>query len=223
MESCHTKTANELSNLPVPLINIGRRSGTLTCPLGRNCTLDFTSPSALIQHLESGGYNSKITRDTIYRLIQSHDSERLIHNLPESSPPTLRSSFIDRLPGTPSLLVDDGGWSLVPSPSILSLDENETRWSSVSGLETRVSDNQHSVDALVSYRLRCPLCPKTRRYFATAQDLEKHMASPLHCPKVYHCPTSIFPEGRSSPPQKPPKLFSVQSSYDRAHNTEAHT
>lgn len=35
------------------------------------------------------------------------------------------------------------------------------------------------------------------------------MASPVHCPKVYHCPTSIFPEGRSSPPQKPPKLFST--------------
>lgn len=187
----------------------------LACPLGKTCTTRFTSPSALIQHLESGGCDSKITRDQIHRLVQSHDSERLIHNLPESTSPTPRSfpssepSPTDRLLNTPEILADDGGWSLVTSPSILSLEESETGWSSVSGLQTGISGNQHSVDAPVSHQFRCPLCPKTRKSFATAQGLEKHMASPVHCPKVYHCPTGIFLEGRSSTLQKPPKLFST--------------
>jgi hypothetical protein len=179
----------------------------LTCPVGENCTMRFTSPSALIQHLESGGCDSKTTRDKIYHLIQSHDLERLIHSLPESTPPTPQSfpssepSSPDRLP-----LADDSSWSLVMSPSILSLDESVTGWSLVSGLQTRISEDQHSP---ISHTLKCPLCPKTRKCFATAQDLEKHMASPAHCLKVYHCPTGIFPEGRSSQPQKSPKLFST--------------
>jgi hypothetical protein len=174
----------------------------LTCPLGKNCTMRFTSPSALIQHLESGGCDSKTTRDKIYCLIQAHDSERLIHSPPESTPPTPQShppsepSPTDRLPRTLDLLADDNGWSLITSPSILSLDESVTGWSLVSGLQTRISDDQHSVDAPVSHWLRCPLCPKTCKWFATAQDLGKHMVSPVHCPKVYHCPTGIFPEGR---------------------------
>jgi hypothetical protein len=176
----------------------------LTCPLGKNCTRRFTSPSALMQHLESGGCDSKTTRDKVYRLIQSHDLERLIHSLPESTPPTPRGfpssepSPTDRLPRTPDLLADDSGWSLVMSPSILSLEESVRGWSLVSGLQTRISVDQYSVNAPVSHRLRCPLCPKTRKCFATAQDLEKHIASPVHCPKVYHCPTGIFPEEQSS-------------------------
>jgi hypothetical protein len=187
----------------------------LTCPLGNNCAMRFTSPSALIQHLESGGCDSKTTRDGIYHLIQSHDLEQLIHSLPESTPSTPRSyqfselSPTDHLPRTPDLLADDSGWSLVTSHSILSLDESVTGWSLVSGLQTRISDDQHSIDGPVSRWLRCPLCPKTRKGFATAQDLEKHVASPVHCQKVYHCPTGMFPEGRSSRPQKPPKLFST--------------
>jgi Zinc finger, C2H2 type/Zinc-finger of C2H2 type len=186
----------------------------LTCPLGKNCTMRFTSPSALIQHLESGGCDSKTTRDKIYGLIKSHDLEQLIHSLTKGTPPTPRSypssepSPTDRLPRTPDLLADDSGWSLVTSPSILSLDESVTGWSLVSGLQARISDGQHSVDAPVSHRLRCPHCPKTRKGFSTAQDLKKHMASPVHCPKVYHCPTGIFSEGRSSR-QKAPNLFST--------------
>jgi hypothetical protein len=174
----------------------------------------FTSPSALIQHLESGGCDSKTTRDKIYGLIKSHDLEQLIHSLTKGTPPTPRSypssepSPTDRLPRTPDLLADDSGWSLVTSPSILSLDESVTGWSLVSGLQARISDGQHSVDAPVSHRLRCPHCPKTRKGFSTAQDLKKHMASPVHCPKVYHCPTGIFSEGRSSR-QKAPNLFST--------------
>lgn len=187
----------------------------LTCPLGKKCTVRFTSPSALIQHLESGECDSKTTRDEIYRLIQTHDSERLIHSLPKSTPPTpqcylsSQPSLKSRLPRTPDPLSDDSGWSLVTSPSSLSLDESVTGWSLVSGLQTRISDDQYSVDASVCQQLTCPLCQKTRKSFATARDLEQHMASPIHCPKIYHCPIGIFWKGRSSRPQKPPKLFST--------------
>lgn len=181
----------------------------LTCPIGGSCTKHFTSPSALIQHLEDGGCNSKMTRDEIYRLIQFHDSERLIHNHPESKLSTPQSLLPSEPSPTDRPLSDESNWSLITSPSILSLNESVTGWSSASELETRISGSQCFVEALASSRFRCPLCPKTRKGFAAARDLEQHMMSPVHFPKVYHCPTNMFSEGRASGPEKPPKFFST--------------
>ncbi|KAI9765883.1 MAG: hypothetical protein M1839_005286 [Geoglossum umbratile] len=184
----------------------------LTCPLGKKCTMRFTSPSALIQHLESGKCDSGTTRDKIYGLIQSHDPEKLIHSPPEDPPLTPQSylpsetSPTNYTPRRPNLLADSDNWSLVPSPSIFSLDESAAESSLVSGPRTPTSDGRHSVYAPISHRLRCPLCPETHRRFAVLQDLERHMASPVHCPKVYHCPVGLFPEGRSS---QAPRFFST--------------
>ena len=187
----------------------------LTYPLSKKCTVRLTSPPALIQHRESGRCDSKTTGDQTYCLIQSHNAERLIHSLPESTSPTPRScppsepSPTDRLPRTPDLLVGNSSWSLVTPASIISLDESMAGWSLTSGLQRQTPEEQYSIDASLFHWLRCPFCPKTCKGFATTQNLEKQMVSPVHCSKVYHRPTGISSEGQCSQPQKPPKLVST--------------
>ncbi|OCL13761.1 hypothetical protein AOQ84DRAFT_310018 [Glonium stellatum] len=160
----------------------------LNCPVGKDCKIGFTSPSALIQHLESGQCDSGMKREKIYQLIQNFDSEKLIHRSPEGltpgSPrlPIPEKSPMDRFPTTPGLSDDSSRWSLLTPPSGFTLDDE---W------------------------LKCPLCPTEGKVFGTPRALENHIMSPIHCPKVYCCPVNMFPEGLSSHQQKQQKSFST--------------
>ena len=191
------------------------RSSNLSCPVGKKCKVSFTSPSALIQHLESGECDSGITREKIYQLVQNHDTDNLIHKSPEgitpSSPrfPISDNSLPGSLPMTPDLSDDTSCWSLLTPPSGLTLDEDATEWLLISGSQTPVSDNQYSLNAPISRRLECPLCPAQGKKFATPQALENHMKSPIHRPKAYYCPVSMFPVGLSFHQRKQQKFFST--------------
>jgi Zinc-finger of C2H2 type/C2H2-type zinc finger len=210
-EDCE-RTFNSTTALSQHLASVKHKPlSNLPCPLGKKCTMRFLSPSALIQHLESGECDSGTTRETLYSLIQTHDSERLIHSPPESAPLTPQSYPPSEVSLTNHLLSIPNGsdWSLIIAPSIHSPDESMTEWSFVSGLQTPISDDHHSIDTPAPNQFQCPLCPKRRKPFATIQSLNQHMASPVHCPKIYHCPTMIFSEAPSSKSQKPQKLFST--------------
>ena len=50
----------------------------LKCPLSNKCTATFSSPSALLFHLESGGCKSGMTRNKLNALVYQHDSDRHI-------------------------------------------------------------------------------------------------------------------------------------------------
>lgn len=53
--------------------------GKLKCPIGTRCRESFTSPSALVHHLESGKCSSGFDRDEVYRMVSSCDSGHTIH------------------------------------------------------------------------------------------------------------------------------------------------
>jgi len=187
----------------------------LSCPVGKKCKVCFTSPSALIQHLESGECDSGITREKIYQLVQNHDTDNLIHKTPEgitpSSPrfPISDNSLSGSLSMTPDLSDDTSCWPLLTPPSGLTLDEDVTEWLLISGSQTPVSDSQYSLNAPISRKLECPLCPTQGKKFATSQALENHMKSPIHRPKVYYCPVSMFPVGLSFHQRKQQKFLST--------------
>lgn len=55
----------------------------IKCVAGSDCAARFTSPSAMILHLESGKCSSRMTRERLNMLVQSNDHERVISNGPE--------------------------------------------------------------------------------------------------------------------------------------------
>lgn len=50
----------------------------IRCPVGENCIKKFKTPSALMNHLESGSCSSGLTRSRIQQLVATHDPERYI-------------------------------------------------------------------------------------------------------------------------------------------------
>lgn len=55
-----------------------RPFSNIKCIGDRRCKKKFTSPSALLHHLESGGCPSKMTREKLHSAVQSSDLNRLI-------------------------------------------------------------------------------------------------------------------------------------------------
>ena len=88
------------------------------------------------------------------------------------------------------------GWSLItPTHSRDSAEGSLVDWSlledSLSSLRRRrVVDN-------IEPELRCPLCPRNHRAFATVQALQQHIISPAHCDKIYYCPSNLLPVASS--------------------------
>lgn len=162
----------------------------LRCPVGEGCRGKFSAPSALLHHLESGRCCSGMDRDDIYDIVQLYDKDRTIHSLPTLTPSSSTHLSAYRLspqPGTPTASLDSAdGWSLItPTHS----------WESADG---SLVDGSLLGDSLLSLdktepKIRCPLCPRKRRAFATVQALQQHMISPAHCDKVYHCPSNLLP------------------------------
>lgn len=55
----------------------------IKCVASSDCAARFTSPSAMILHLESGKCSSRMTRERLNLLVQSNDDERVISKGPE--------------------------------------------------------------------------------------------------------------------------------------------
>jgi hypothetical protein len=167
----------------------------LTCPMSKECKKKFTSPSALLNHLESGNCKSGMTRDTINQIVASHDSDNIIYSppalLPPRSPAFSAYSEISMAPSD-----DQSEWSLPPTPS-----DNQSEWSliiptpSQGTLEETLSQwlLLEETELTSKAKLHCPLCPNKDRRFGTAQALEQHMNSPVHCAKLFHCPRFVLP------------------------------
>lgn len=56
----------------------------IKCVASSDCAARFTSPSAMILHLESGKCSSRMTRERLNLLVQSNDHERVISKGPEA-------------------------------------------------------------------------------------------------------------------------------------------
>lgn len=179
----------------------------IKCVASSDCKGRFSSPSGLVQHLESGMCCSGMTRKKLNELVQSNDVDRVISAGPQkkglisSAPQDSDSdSDSDSNDGVPIYTPISSG-SLTPGlrPTVYDmlntlLSENTSSDSLLSGLLTPRSSIDFSDQSLIPTvsSLFCPLCPPTRKAFINIEALEMHLASPKHAPKSFHCPTNLF-------------------------------
>lgn len=201
---------------------IHRPISKLTCMAGKICGVEcnarFTSPSAMIAHMESGSCQSGVNRQKLNRLILVQDNDHLITS----------SSGIFEYSGWASLENDDEsvtcsgvmtpstdsdeGVLLTPSSSQIdfgSLVEGRLTRRSSSGMETE-STTSDGTELSKPKFFFCPLCPDTKRPFLTRLRLEMHMSSAAHTPKMFHCPSILF-SGKPGKAHREMKNFSTIS------------
>ncbi|PON21483.1 hypothetical protein TGAM01_v209646 [Trichoderma gamsii] len=201
---------------------IHRPISNLTCMAGKICGVEcnahFSSPSAMIAHMENGSCQSGMNRQKLNRLVLVQDNDHLITS----------SSGIFEYSGWTSLENDDGsvtcsgvmtpstdsdeGVLLTPSSSHVdfgSLVEGQLARRSSSGIETE-SITSDSTELSKQKFFFCPLCPDTKRPFLTRLSLDMHMSSAAHTPKMFHCPSILF-SGKPGKAHREMKNFSTVS------------
>ena len=182
-DSCCKKCEREFINdqaLEQQLSSVIHRPlGKIACTGGKGCKRQFTSPSALVHHLESGACRSGITRKSLNALVRSNDIEKLISN-DSAEKGTLSLDCDDAVSNSSSggvpVLTPSTHWStrsapLSPSPSLSSL------LTPVSDFENPPSDLALTIS---------PSCPQCSKKFRNLQALQNHMSSPVHEPKIFH-------------------------------------
>ncbi|KAL8671397.1 MAG: hypothetical protein Q9168_004110 [Polycauliona sp. 1 TL-2023] len=160
---------------------IHRPLSNLKCIASSKCRARFTSPSALLHHLESGFCRSKLTRASLNQLIQGHDAESMITfgALVQQPPDSVDEDEIST-----ELFI-----SGIVTPSSRASDTYSGLGGAPLGLSTFSGPEKSSVSQ--TGKLLCPMCPATSRGFRTMEALESHFDSPAHAPKVFHCPTNL--------------------------------
>ena len=155
----------------------------ITCPGDKRCKKRFTSPSALVHHLESGACRSGMTRKSLNALVQSNDVEQFIHNIGgENDTPGL---YWDDTASTTS----SGGTPILTPRTDRSIASTPFSVPLLSGLLTPTSSGSENLRSdLVLNSPSCPLCPKTFRTLGALQD---HISSPAHESKIFHCPIAF--------------------------------
>ena len=175
-----------------------------SCVASKRCKKTFTSPSALLHHLESGGCRSGMNRKTLNTAFASGDDDHLIMDVITNRMNTLSLDLETSSSSSSSggaVLTPNTGNSLgqiSPSPAILS-PTPEDAWSLLSreqsishfgsGLLTPQSTESQSTDVVpLLSGLVCSMCPPTRKPFRTLESLQNHITSPAHSRKIFHCP-----------------------------------
>ena len=164
--------------------SVHRSMGHITC-IARPCEKKFSSPSALILHLESGACVSGMNRTKLNKMVIACDTENLITKT--------QSSISDWLQSVNSRLVTQGDdmrksdrWTQVP-PGVLISPQSHS-----SGIWTPASSRRSSGEwaELVSRTSssQCPFCFPNKRYFPTMAALKDHINSPAHCEPFIFCP-----------------------------------
>ena len=188
----------------------------LRCFASVECKGRFSSPSALLGHLESGQCCSGIKREFINDLVQTYDTDCVItgqHTAQKLLDHHGPGSDLSSPPGSPVLTPNSSSWNspyLAPTSRV---DDNNLSESTLplgpSSSGTWFPSNVHtplspgmlapasswrpSVIQLSinQYPLSCPLCSKNKR-FKSKHALESHMSSPAHMSKIFHCPTNLM-------------------------------
>ncbi|KAH8674375.1 hypothetical protein BGZ60DRAFT_483840 [Tricladium varicosporioides] len=132
----------------------------ISCPVGGTCSKKFATPSALLNHLESGCCSSGMTRAKMTELVFAHDPNRYITSIDATCTPAQESTSQVRNPATPiaalphSLLTNKliplsllgnttGEWSLIHIASSPTTSESTNDWSLIHGvpLTPNISDD----------------------------------------------------------------------------------
>ncbi|KAL8879911.1 MAG: hypothetical protein Q9192_008134 [Flavoplaca navasiana] len=162
---------------------VHRPLSSLRCVASSKCKARFTSPSALLHHLESGSCRSNLTRASLNQLIQSHDTESMI-TFGVQAKTFFEGSASDD--GTSTGLSNSG---LITPSSCLS----ET-YSGIGGAPLGLLDLCGTAQGNFNKngKMLCPICPADSRGFRTMQALGDHLTSAAHAPKIYHCPVGLM-------------------------------
>lgn len=175
----------------------------LRCIASAKCKQRFSSPSALIHHLESGRCRSGLTRKELNQLVQRNDTDHQISSGPVErdlaeelqdrlSSLTLTSQVV-RTPmssenSTPIMTPISETGSGVPLSPYLGKMSPTLSPTDILAIQTRSGSQNMG--------LFCPLCPERPKPFLTLAGLEMHLSSSTHAPKIFHCPSSLFPSGK---------------------------
>ncbi|KAL7947891.1 hypothetical protein V8C42DRAFT_268703 [Trichoderma barbatum] len=193
-----------------PISNLSCLAGQI-CGVG--CNAKFSSPSAMVAHMESGTCQSGMDRKKLNRLVLVQDSENLITS-PNGIVESSGWASLENEPDSPSCsgvitpnTDSDDGVLLTPSSSQLDLMSLVGR-----GLTEVISFDAASdcAELPMDHIYFCPLCPGSERRFVGRRALEQHMQSPAHAPKMFHCPSLLF-QGKSGETQPDMKNFSTIS------------
>lgn len=182
----------------------------LRCPFSKDCTQAFTSPSALLFHLEAGTCKSGMNRAKVNSLVHQHDSDRHITSAANILDVNAAAAANDRSSSTANTITglnalsledgssapgtvmefqyadsitsddDDGVPIFTPAASVLSVPLAKGP-SSLSTASSAATEQQPWVCTV-------PDCQKT---FKQRHSLAEHLKSPAHAPRLYHCPTGI--------------------------------
>ena len=157
----------------------------ITC-IGSRCKKKFTSPSALIHHLESGACPSKMTRDKLNSAVLSNDANGLITGGSIQEYAVLTGPDVSETTSITESVI----YTPITEDSFHGLRSPSDTWGHRSGMLTPNSGDSQPLlnDLSIAMRLTCPLCPVGRKPFNSLEAMTNHLSSPAHSPKVYHCP-----------------------------------
>lgn len=172
----------------------------LKCIASAKCKQRFSSPSALMHHLESGRCHSGLTRKELNQLVQKNDTDHLISTAPaqrdiaEELQDRLSSLTLTSNPTRTPISSEDSTPVMTPTSDTGSgvplspyLGNLSPALSSTNLLAVQTRSRSQNIG------LFCPLCPERPKPFSTLAGLEMHLASSKHAPKIFHCPSSLFP------------------------------
>lgn len=186
-----TKCAREFASehaLSQHLASLTHRPlGEFACFAGSSCAAKFTSPSAVLHHLESGACPSGMDRDQMRALIMKYDVDRLVTRLPAIDDNVSITASSDE----DSLLVRQlSNLSISPAMGSCLTPASSTP---TSGCFTPASDSLSDWTALIarSSTHHCPFCPPERRPFRDAAALRQHIGSAAHSEPFIYCPSSV--------------------------------
>ena len=163
------------------------------------CQGTFTSPSALLHHLESGLESGKcssgINRDDVYQMAKACDPKGIIHTrlVPMATTLSRVSACAPPIKLELGELSSDSEseWSLLtPDQPQDGVNDSLEQWLLLEGSQPK-SEEIVSFPTAAMQALQCPAYPRARKRFTNMHSLQQHMYSPVHRPKVYHCPDSF--------------------------------
>lgn len=171
---------------------IHRPFGDIGCIAGVSCGRRFSSPSALILHLESGACSSGMNRAALNEIIIAHDGDRVItrsgaslHNMLAEVNKRLEANA-----GSGGSLANNVSVAMDPTPTSRTVSSFVATPNSLTSPCGLLSDWATAVSRTTNNQ--CPFCPPTRRPFRGKTALEDHLRSAAHSETIFFCPKSLI-------------------------------
>lgn len=165
--------------------------GDIRCIFGASCGKTFSSPSALLHHLESGACSSGMSRAALNEIIVAHDEDRVITRPEGILHPMLAevNKSLESSSGSASSSRSTASGVMIATPSS---DIVSSLALTPDSLTSRSLMSDWVAAVSQSSKNRCPFCPPSRRPFRTKLALEDHLRSAAHSKPIFFCPTSLM-------------------------------